>query len=386
MNRVLFLSLILCVLVPRLSFGEDFLVRKDGSSLTQKVHNSDPRSMKAKWWEIHYYWHGRDWGASMCKTYDDLMKAIESGQRIDRIWASATKTDVESFENHMHPGSPIAVVANEVKTDTDDPLHVLDKVHDLMERYNEAVEAYNVLMGNWDKVKVKQGGAMANVGKVFKEYTDNFKDAFRKMSDLQGHLNTLADYSGLRMALDAFESSVSETESSHNSAEQALNAANQPQWSAWQQFPNSSGDLANIFYAFWNKPAGRNVYEHHKMVKNNNDHPIDFMGIDSAGNLIVFSPKHVDPGNTAEASWTDNNSNASWQIAFKTSQPAAPTVKPAELNELLNRWKELNDRCAHLRSIDPGHWETTKERDTVGNKIRALTGKDPAIILGTLWK
>src|SRR5260370_21966287 len=156
MNPVLAFSLILCVLAPRLSFGEDFLVRMDGSQLTQKVYNTVPKSIKVKWWEIHYYWRRRDWGASTSKTYDGLMKTVEISQRFDQIWASAINADVESFENHMHPGTPTAVVANESNTNIElakDAEKILARISFLREEFKKVAEAYHTFMGNWDKIK-----------------------------------------------------------------------------------------------------------------------------------------------------------------------------------------------------------------------------------------
>src|ERR1700730_8068010 len=105
MLRLPFFALVLFVLFQHVSFGADFLCRMDGIQLTQKVYDTDPKSIKVKWWEIHYYWRRRDWGASTSKTYDGLLKTVAISQRFDQIWASAINADVESFENHMHPGT-----------------------------------------------------------------------------------------------------------------------------------------------------------------------------------------------------------------------------------------------------------------------------------------
>jgi len=159
---------------------------------------------------------------------------------------------------------------------------------------------------------------MENIGRVFKEYTDNFKDSFRKLTDLQEHLNTLADVSGLGTALGDFESSFSETERSHDTAEQALNATNQPQWSGWKQLGVTSGDFANIWYSGKNEPVGNNLYEHHSMIRNNNNHSIDIVnGTDDAtGNAWLYSPSHLNPGDVALASWTDNKPHLNWHLTL----------------------------------------------------------------------
>jgi hypothetical protein len=71
----------------------------------------------------------------------------------------------------MHPGPPIAVLkrADTRKSNARVAVEIVQKIRDLNKRYEEAVEAWNVLTGNWDKVKVKEGGAMENVGKVIGE-------------------------------------------------------------------------------------------------------------------------------------------------------------------------------------------------------------------------
>ena len=33
--------------------AEDFLVRQEGSQLTQEVHNTDPKTMTVLYWEMH---------------------------------------------------------------------------------------------------------------------------------------------------------------------------------------------------------------------------------------------------------------------------------------------------------------------------------------------
>jgi hypothetical protein len=207
-------------------FAEDFLVRQDGSQLTQEVHNTDPKTLAVLYWEMHLYKKdgSRDWGMCNDKTYEGLMRDLTSGQRFDRIWAKATNTDIESFDNYQHPGPPIAVLKKPeaIKSDLRMAAETVQKIRDLNSRYKEAVEAWNVLTGNWEKIEVNDSAAMQNVGKVIGEYTDNFRDVFKKMMRLKGFLNESNDIAGLESALASFDGSLSETEASAKKATDAL--------------------------------------------------------------------------------------------------------------------------------------------------------------------
>jgi hypothetical protein len=220
--------------LAEISFAEDFLVRQDGSSLTQEVHNGDPTSFDVVYWEIHFrskygIEHG---GALIDKTYDGLMREVKVMQKCDLFYTRAMHVDVESFDNYMHPGPPIAVLK---RTDTPKSkpgvaVEILKKIQDLKERYeeaknawNEAADAWNVLTGNWEKVEVKEGGAMEKVGRVIGEYTGNFRDVFGKLMKLKAYMNEHDDLSGLGNTLAEFESSLSVMEESGRRAAKALN-------------------------------------------------------------------------------------------------------------------------------------------------------------------
>jgi hypothetical protein len=196
---------------PEISFAEDFLVRQGGSNITQEVHNTDPGSLDARWWESKLYSNrGLEWGALTSKTYQGLMGQIQLGQKIDHLWASAIGQDVESFDNHMHPGPAIAVLkqTNKPKNELVVTVELLWKIEDLSKRYKDSINAWNALTENWDKVKVKAGN-IGNLGIVFKGYVSNFKDVFEKQRKLRAFLTRSDDTSGLSQSLTNFETSLS---------------------------------------------------------------------------------------------------------------------------------------------------------------------------------
>lgn len=186
--------------IPSLCSAEDFLVRQDGSTATQEMKDADPVALKTAYWEIHLYSSaGREWGLETAPTYEGVMNQVKRGQNIDLLWARVAGINIESFDNHMHPGPPTAVLKNaktKHKEIADLAMKGAREINDVTKRYEEAVDAWNTFTGNWDKVKVKPG-AMANVGMVFKEYVSNYKDVFQKMVKLKNYTNQFGDASGM---------------------------------------------------------------------------------------------------------------------------------------------------------------------------------------------
>jgi hypothetical protein len=136
----------MCVLgltsFSEISFAEGFLVRQDGSNIPQEVHNTDPGSLDARWWESKLYSNrGLEWGALTSKTYQGLMGQIQLGQKIDHLWASAIGQDVENFDNHMHPGPAIAVLkqTNKSKNDIVVTVELLWKIEDLSKQVLQTI-------------------------------------------------------------------------------------------------------------------------------------------------------------------------------------------------------------------------------------------------------
>ena len=212
----------------------------------------------------------------MNKTYDGLMRELKNGQDIDRIWAKATKTDVESFDNYQHPGPAIAVVENPVRrgnpnNGTKLAISVLDEVQDLIERYDSSAQAWDLLNGKWENLKVKERGALENAGRVFTEYTRNFKDAFQKLTSLRSYLTRL-DYSSmneLTNALDQFKEGLDSLDSTGNQAQKALDSAVEPKQSDWT-YDTGSGPAAKMLRSFEDVPTADGLYEHRKFLKNGN--------------------------------------------------------------------------------------------------------------------
>ena len=69
---------------------------------------------------------------------------------------------------------------------------------------------------------------MENVGKVFAEYTGNFRDVFSKLMKLNVYLARLDDVSALNHALTDFESSLNTLAASEAAAKEALAQVSAP--------------------------------------------------------------------------------------------------------------------------------------------------------------
>lgn len=344
--------------------AEDFLVRQDGSQLTQEVHNTDPKTMTVLYWEMHLYKNGgtTGWGMLMNKTYDGLMRELKNGQNFDKIWAKATKTDVESFDNYQHPGPAIAVVESPVRRGTIDnssklAISVLDEVQDLIERYNSSAQTWDLLKGKWDDLKVKERGALENAGRVFTEYTRNFKDAFQKLTSLQSYLTRL-DYSSmneLTNALDQFKESLDTMDGTGNQAQKALDSAVEPKQSDWT-YDTGSGAAAKMLRSFVDVPTSDGLYEHRKFLKNGNNFPVelDFATDTRTGKSYSFSPTHLEPGEVATVTWTDDQPQATYTFHFKP---------PDNTAIVWNNWVsgKLDDEMAYKEQVGiqraNGHWK-----------------------------
>jgi hypothetical protein len=223
--------------------AEDFLVREDGSSLTQEVRNTDPNSIAVDHWEIRLYGNsGKQWGLIVGRTYSSVMKQLEDGRKLDRTWAAFCHQPVGFDEcNAQHPGPPTAVAKR--KRDENKVLNglaLLRRVNDLSARYKRAKNTWNLLTDQYDKIKEQT--SFQNVGQVIKEYTDNFKDVFKKQMELRTQLDGKINLDQLDSQLGALGASLESTDKQALATQQALsNRETSVQWSDWKTHIDDGG-------------------------------------------------------------------------------------------------------------------------------------------------
>lgn len=254
-------------------FSQSTFYVKNGDNIT-KVENGDPTKLKVTEWQVRLYktdvaTSGKNyWGVITGSTAEEVMKKLKSSQDFElrfNEWAGKGRVQDNPLTN-FNPLGPIAVIESDNQSSSPQSnkgisAETMGKIQDLYGQVKEYYDNYQQIMEILEN-KPKEQNPFENVGNVLREYSDNLKDAFRRVSALQNSLqqanntamaNINAEISKINNDLAAVERTSAQLQSSLNTSVQSSNTVNNAYVNNSSPQPSSSGfdkfseDLMNAF-------------------------------------------------------------------------------------------------------------------------------------------
>jgi hypothetical protein len=189
---------------------------RSGKNIT-KVENSDPSKLNVTEWQVLLFKKGAaqvvgtQWGLITGKSSSQVMSQLKKDQDFElRYNAFMGKGRVQDavFTNFNALG-PVAVVenasSNQQKDDANNsPLvEKLTKVKQVYDQVKEYYDDYHSIMEVVNEPKPQT--PFDNVGQVFKEYSDNLKEAFLRVNSLQNQLQK-----GMNLSIAQIDKNINE--------------------------------------------------------------------------------------------------------------------------------------------------------------------------------
>jgi methyl-accepting chemotaxis protein len=221
------LHLTLCFFLMHASraFGQDtgtFYV--DNGRGVSKVENGDSTQIKVTEWQVRLYKKGQStggndqWGLITGKSAQSVMEKLKKAQDFElryNAWAGKGRVPDDVF-THFNPLGPIAVVERE-PTEREQaldkkrliPKEIWDRIQNAYERAKGYYEGYQRI-GEITSKEPKLKTPFDNVGDVFREYTDNLREAFERVADLRRRLEgiTTPSIDEINRAIDEINRSL----------------------------------------------------------------------------------------------------------------------------------------------------------------------------------
>lgn len=196
--------------------GQSTYYVRNGKNIT-KVENSDPSKMNVTEWQVLLFKKGAShvvgtqWGIITGKTSEQVMSQLKKDQEFELKYnAFFGKGRVQDavFTN-FNPLGPVAVIENKTSNQAGNDksskamLEKLNKVKNVYDQVKEYYDGYHEIVEILNSPKSPT--AFDNVGEVFKEYSDNLKEAFQRVNSLQGQLQK-----GTDISMEQFEKNINE--------------------------------------------------------------------------------------------------------------------------------------------------------------------------------
>ncbi len=180
----------------------------DGESI-RPVYSGQPGDVQPEYWTIRLYRKGQstggrdNWGSITGKTAAEVMDELREGQRIEEEDERVNGPSRSGLTDFNYTG-PIAVMRKE-KTNQ-------QQLADALERIWEARHTLKTL---WDGTR-KESNPFRDVGRVSSEYTDNLRDARKRLRQVEkdlDHLNPKIDE--IDRGLDDFQQTLDSLSKEH---------------------------------------------------------------------------------------------------------------------------------------------------------------------------
>lgn len=192
---------------------ETYYIR-NGNQIS-KVEHSDPTKVNAKEWQVLLFKRGASktpgtqWGLISGKSAEEVMHKLKSNQDFEiryNKWAGKGAVQDEVY-THFNPLGPVAVV------EKSSPGKSSKQDNELKEKLNKVLTVYNNVkeyLDNQEKIakilsESNTETPFDDVGNVFKEYTENLKQAFQRVSDLQNRLQR-----GMNISMEQIDININE--------------------------------------------------------------------------------------------------------------------------------------------------------------------------------
>lgn len=191
------------------SIAQSTFYIQNGSDIT-RVENKNPEELETIEWQVRLYKKGASkigksyWGIIKGKTADDVMSKLTSDQEFEIkfnifIGKGSVQNDILT---HFNPLGPIAIIDDSPPPNLPNQEYntqlteVNDKAEDYLRTYTEVRRRLNVI------IKGKTTTPYTEIGRVFREYTKNLKDAFMQINSLRKMLERSTDNSIINITKD----------------------------------------------------------------------------------------------------------------------------------------------------------------------------------------
>ena len=195
---------------------------RSGKTIT-KVENSDPSKLNVTEWQVLLFKKGAarvmgtQWGIITGKSASQVMSQLKKDQDFELRFNSFIgkgKVQDDVFTNFNALG-PVAVVenasSNKQINDANNSTfqEKITKVKNVYDQVKEYYDNYHEIVGIINEPKPQT--PFDNVGQVFKEYSDNLKEAFHRVSSLQNQLQN-----GINLSMAQIDKSINEINTNLN--------------------------------------------------------------------------------------------------------------------------------------------------------------------------
>src|SRR5215203_1285072 len=201
--------------------GQSTYYIRSGKNIT-KVENSDPSKLNVTEWQVLLFKKGAarvmgtQWGMITGKSASHVMSQLKKDQEFELRFNSFIgkgKVQDDVFTNFNALG-PVAVVENASNKQINDPNNStfqekITKVKNVYDQVKEYYDNYHEIVGIINEPKPQT--PFDNVGQVFKEYSDNLKEAFQRVSSLQNQLQN-----GINLSMAQSDKSINEINTNLN--------------------------------------------------------------------------------------------------------------------------------------------------------------------------
>jgi hypothetical protein len=197
--------------------GQSTYYVRNGKNLT-KVENSDPSKLKISEWQVLLFKKGdphvagKEWGMITGKSAGQVMSQLKKDQEFElkyNAFIGKGRVQDDVFTN-FNPLGPVAVVensssSNQQNNNTNNSTwqEKLTKVKNVYDQVKEYYDGYHQIVEIISEPKPQT--PFDHVGEVFKEYSDNLKEAFLRVSSLKNQLQN-----GVNLSLEQIDKSIHE--------------------------------------------------------------------------------------------------------------------------------------------------------------------------------